>query len=140
MITYVDTSSLLKLLVDEEGSARVEWIWDVSDVVASVALVSIEARAALAAALRGKRLTGAAHRRAKAGLALVVDSLMLVDVSDALIERAGELADRQALRAYDSVHLASAELVGARVMASADADLCDAAARLGMHVANPLDA
>ncbi len=139
MITYIDTSSLLKLLIDEEGSARVAWIWDVSDVVVSVALVSIEARAALAAAHRGRRLTDQAHRRAKAGLALVADSLTLVSVTDALVDRAGDLAEQQGLRGYDAVHLASAELVGARVLASADADLCVAAGRLGMHAANPLD-
>ncbi|MCZ7631338.1 MAG: hypothetical protein M5U19_20820 [Microthrixaceae bacterium] len=53
MITYVDTSSMLKLLIDEDGSERAELIWDSADVLVSVALVVVEGRAALAAAHRG---------------------------------------------------------------------------------------
>ena len=43
MITYVDTSSLLKLLIDEDGSEQVGRLWDSADVVASVVLVVVEA-------------------------------------------------------------------------------------------------
>ena len=53
MITYVDTSTLIKLIVDEEGSDRAELIWQSADSVASVSLVVVEARAALAAAATG---------------------------------------------------------------------------------------
>ena len=61
MITYVDTSTSIKLIVDEEGSERAELIWQTTDSVASVSLIVVEARAALAAAARGKRLSPTSH-------------------------------------------------------------------------------
>ena len=61
MITYVDTSSLLKLVIDEDGSDQAELIWDSADVLASVSLVVVEGRAALAAARRDGRLDARQH-------------------------------------------------------------------------------
>ncbi|WP_334141060.1 type II toxin-antitoxin system VapC family toxin [Rhabdothermincola sp.] len=139
MITYVDTSSLLKLLIDEDGSERVERIWDSSDVVAGSALIVVEARAALAAAARGARLTPAQHREARGGLAVLVEELSIVDVTEQLIADAAELAEQEALRGYDAVHLASALMIGADLVTSADANLCDVAGSRGLHVVNPLD-
>jgi len=140
LITYVDTSSLLKLLIDEDGSEQVGRLWDSADVVASVVLVVVEARAALAAAERGGRLTAAGHREAKAELAVLVDELTIVGITDDLIVQAAELAESEALRGYDAVHLAAAVAVGADALTSADSALCTAAERRGLHVANPLEA
>ena len=60
-------------------------------------------------------------------------------LNERLVAEAAELAEQEALRGYDAVHLAAALLVEARVLTSADADLCEAATRRGIHVANPLD-
>lgn len=138
MITYVDTSTLLKLVVDEEGSDRAELVWQAGDTLASVSLVLVEARAALAAAARGRRLTAAQHRDAKAALLLLVGDLHVVEVTEGLVADAADLAEIEALRGYDAVHLAAALSVGASVLTSADGALCEAAARRGLHVANPL--
>jgi hypothetical protein len=61
----------------------------------------------------------------------------VVAISDEVVARAGDLAESASLRGCDAVHLAGAVLVGASVMASADRDLCRAAADLGLHVAEP---
>ncbi|UUY05385.1 type II toxin-antitoxin system VapC family toxin [Svornostia abyssi] len=140
MITYVDTSSLLKLIIEEEGSDSVGLIWDAADVVASAAMIVVEARAALAAAKRATRLSAAQHRRAKDELAELVDELTLVPVSERLIAEAADLAEREALRGYDAVHLAAALTINATILTSADTALCTAAARHRLHVANPLAA
>ena len=140
MITYVDTSSLLKLIVDESGSERVALIWDTADAVASAALVVVEGRAALAAAHRAGRLDATQHRVAKRELKALVDELTVIEVTDDLIAEAADLAEEEALRGYDAVHLAAALTVEATVLTSADSDLCDAAERRGLHVANPLEA
>lgn len=140
MITYVDTSSLLKLLVDEPGSERAELIWDSADVVASAALVVVEGRAALAAAERGGRLRAGQHRTAKREFAALVAQLTIVEVTEDVIAKAADLAEDEALRGYDAVHLASAITIDATVLTSADSDICHAAERRGFHVANPLDA
>jgi uncharacterized protein len=139
VITYVDTSSLLKLLIDEDGSERAVLLWDRADVLASVILVAVEARAALAAAERAARLTVSQHRMAKQELAALLDELTIIEVTEDLIAHASELAETDALRGYDAVHLAAALAVEANVITSADAELCDAALRHGLHVAKPLD-
>ncbi len=138
MITYVDTSTLLKLLVEEEGSDRAELVWDTADTLASVSLVVVEARAALAAATRCARLTTQQHKQAKDELSALTGDLHLAAVTDDLIALAANLAESEGLRGYDAVHLSAALHLGASVLTSADEALCDAAGRNGMHVANPL--
>jgi hypothetical protein len=139
VITYFDTFALLKLVVEEAGSDRVATVWDAADAAAAAALVLVEARVALAAAARVGRLAPSQHQSAKRGVASLVDQLAIVKVSESLIAEAADLAEQQALRGYDAVHLAAALTVGATVMASADRELCQAAERRGLHVANPLD-
>ena len=139
MITYVDTSTLLKLVIDEDGSERAELIWNSADVLASASMLVVEARAALAAAERAGRLTAAQHREAKAAFEALVAGLTLVEITGDLIGQAADLAEEEAVRGYDAVHLAAALTIEATVMTSADAALCDAAERRGLHVANPLD-
>ena len=138
VIVYVGTSSLLKLLIDEDGSERAELIWNSADVLASVALVVVEGRAALAAAQRGALLDARQHRRARQAFEILVGALSIVEVSEALIVDAADLAEAEALRGYDAVHLAAAVTVGATVFTSADSELCAAAQRRGLHIANPL--
>ena len=137
MITYVDPSGLIKILVDDPGTDQARRLWSAAEELASVTLVAVEARAALAAARRGRRLTPARYRRAVANLGDLLDRLDLVGVGDGLVEQAGDLAESAALRGYDAVHLAGALLVEASVMASADRDLCAAAERHGLHIADP---
>ena len=62
-----------------------------------------------------------------------VARLSPIDASD------DRLAEHEALRGYDAVHLGAALLVGATVFSSADTHLCGAAARRGLHIANPLE-
>ncbi len=138
MITYVDTSSVLKLVIDEQGSEEAGLIWDRSDAIASASLVIVEGVAALAAATRGGRLSSPQHRRAKRNLSALIDEMSLVQVTEGLVVEASVLAEEEALRGYDAVHLASALLIDAALLTSADSDLCEAASRRGLHVANPL--
>lgn len=139
MITYVDTSSLLKLVIDEVGSEQAELVWNSADALASVALVVVEGRAALAAARRGGRLSTSQHRRARHELGVLIDELSVIEVTEELIADAADLAENEELRGYDAVHLAAALTVEATVLTSADVALCDAAERRGLHVANPLE-
>ena len=65
-------------------------------------------------------------------------SFSVVEVSDAVVRRAGALAERHALRGYDAVHLAAAvdlRRAGGDVeFAAFDARLCRAARREGLAV------
>ena len=138
MITYIDTSTLIKVIVDEEGSDRADVVWQSAQAVASAGLIVVEARAALAAAERRDRLTTGQHADAKSELAELVDDLHLVEVTPDLIASAAELAEHERLSGYDAVHLAAALVVDASVFSTADLDLGQAALRRGFHLANPL--
>jgi predicted nucleic acid-binding protein len=138
VITYVDTSTLIKLIVEEPGSALAEQIWETADALTAVRLIDVEARAALAAARRAGRLTTGQHRRAAKMLGELVGQLDLIEVTGELIGVAGKLAESHALRCYDAVHLAGAIFVGAEILTSADTALCNVALRQGLDVANPL--
>jgi predicted nucleic acid-binding protein len=139
VITYVDTSVLVKLLVLEQGTDAATQIWNASDSLVSVSLVQVEGRAALASAGRAGRLSRAQLRRTRASFEELLDQMDLVAVTAELVDDASGLTDVEKLRGYDAVHLAGALLVGAEVMASADEDLCVAAANQGLLVASPLD-
>jgi uncharacterized protein len=138
VIAYFDTSALIPLLVDEPGSERAARLWDVADNVVAVRLIYAEARAALAQAARTGRLSAADLITAIDGLEGLYANLDLLEVDEHLVRRAGELAQHQALRGYDAVHLAAAERVrdDATVVVAGDRGLCTAAGSLGMAVAD----
>jgi predicted nucleic acid-binding protein len=98
VITYVDTSTLLKLIIDEQGSDRAALIWSSADAVASVTLITVEARAAIAAAARGRRLTAIQARDAVGELDALLRVLYLMPVTDELVAAAAELAAVEGLR------------------------------------------
>lgn len=136
MIAYFDTSALIPLLIEEPTSPTASVVWDAADRVASVRIVYAEARAAIALAHRLDRLDDAARRRAVLDLDLLYEQLDRVDVDDALVRRAGVLAEEQRLRGYDAIHLAAAERLADpdTVVVAGDADLCRAAHALQLHV------
>ena len=129
----------MKLLLDEPGTSEARLAWQEAEQrTASVALLA-EGRAALAAAQRANRITLAQHRtmvEGFAGLWLEMDGIVL---TEELAERAGELAETFALRSYDAVHLASAEVVADpdTILVTSDRDLASAAASLGIVAVIP---
>ena len=137
MITYVDTSVLIKLLVEEHGSPEAAQLWDRADTLATCRLTYVEATAALAAAHRAKRLDDDAERTSRRGLEHLWDQCYVIEIDEAVASQAALLARAEQLRGYDAVHLAAALSIHATVMASADRDLCRAAAARGLHVADP---
>ncbi len=139
MITYVDTSVILKLLlVEEDGADVAERLWSESDVLICVETGYVETRAALGAAHRNSRLTTPALRQAKAGFEDLWLQVAVVVVDTALIRLAGDVAESDKLRGYDAVHLAAAITGGAAVFAAADGRLLAAAQRHNLGIANPL--
>jgi hypothetical protein len=136
MIAYFDTSAALKLLVAEAGTAAVRTLWSSADTAVSSVLLYPEGRAALAAAHRAGRISDLSRlRRSFDGL---VSRVALVEAHDAIIRRAGDLAEEFALRGYDAVHVASAESVAGpeSVFVTADIAQRTAAGRLGLAVGN----
>lgn len=137
MIAYFDTSAVLPLLIEEPASRLAGRLWDDSDRVASVRLVYPEARAALAQANRLGRLNHLQLRSAVAQLDRLIPQLDVVEISDMLAKRAGELAEQMALRGYEAVHLAGAMAISDpdTILVAGDHHLCQAAQRLNLNVA-----
>lgn len=137
MIAYFDTSALVPLLVDEAGSQRAKLLWDEADRVMGVRLVYAEGRAALAMAARTGRISDSAALDAVRTLDQLYLQINMVEVSDGIVRRAGALAESQALRGHDAVHLASAETLANEdlVLVAGDGPLCAAAESLGLAVA-----
>jgi predicted nucleic acid-binding protein len=108
VILYLDTSALVKLYVEESGSHAVAARLDRADSAVTVRVTYAEARAAFARHRREGGLTAPALRRAVRQLDGEWGSYDVVDVSDPVVRRAGNLAERHVLRAYDAVQLAAA--------------------------------
>ncbi len=107
MTLYLDTSSLVKLYVAEPESDSVRQLVEEADIVATAAIAYPEARAALARRRREGALRARAFAAAKRALDEDWPRYLAVEVTAALCRDAGDLAERHALRGYDSVHLAA---------------------------------
>lgn len=138
MIAYFDTSAIVPLLIDEAGTERARGQWLAADRLVTVRLSHVEARAALAQAVRTGRITPAQHRTAVAELPRLFEQVELVDIDDELAQRAGDVAEARSLRADDAVHLAAALSVRdpELVVVSGDAALLTAAATEGLTTAS----
>lgn len=139
MILYLDTSAFVRLYVREAGH---ELVWSQSQKAQRIASHSIayaEMRATLAKILRMGRLTKAEVASIKRIFESDWHRTLQVVPADAMIRRAGDLAERYNLRGYDSVHLAAAESLVIDQshpvhFASFDGSLNEAAAKLGLQI------
>jgi len=107
LIAYLDTSSLVKLYVEEEGSALIRQLVERAEIVATSVVAYAEARAALARQRREGGLTGAAYDRTKNDFERDWPRYLTIEVSEAVYRSAGDLAEKHHLRGFDSLHLAS---------------------------------
>jgi predicted nucleic acid-binding protein len=136
---YLDTSALVKLYVEEEGSSMVrQWVDD-ADTVATSIIAFVEARAAFARRHREKRISSAAHARLVRDFAADWDRYLVLEATQPLMRLAGRLAATHALRAYGAIHLASAKILREKLaepvfFASWDARLKFAVRKEGLEV------
>lgn len=139
MILYLDSSALVKLFVQEEGSQEVlDAVGRARDCYTHL-IAYAEVRVALARAVRMGRATPDQLELHKSELVEIWQALGVVIPDEALIRQAGDLAERFALRGYDSVHLAAAHALAGRlgpaaefVFAAFDGALLMAARSLGL--------
>ena len=137
---YLDTSAWMKLYVPEAESALVERLIAQSALCTSHQITYVEMRAAFAKAWRMGRIDQAQKAVAIAGFETDWRTCQVMDASELMIRRAGDLADRFGLRGYDSVHLAAAEVISLLLMPERltfvcfDERLNNAAAALGMSI------
>jgi len=136
---YLDTSALIKLYVDEQGARSARDAVARADIVLTSALAYVEARAGLARRRREAGLMPSEYRRCLRDLDVDWPRYRRVAVTEALIQDAARVAEVLHLRAYDAVHLASAQFVAERlgapvVFACWDGRLREAAGKVGLQV------
>jgi predicted nucleic acid-binding protein len=105
-IVYLDTSALVKLVVDEPGSALAAALWDGADLVVTSRLADAEVRAVLAGGRRAGRLEDDGAATDEWGR--LWPGLHVIELAPNVTTTAAALVDRHPLRAADALHLASA--------------------------------
>ncbi len=136
MITYFDTSVLMKLfLTDEAGATVASEIWLATDSAICVEIGYVEVRAALAAASQAKRLSAAQFKEVKVLFENIWSQVEVVQVDESLVRTAADLAESDGPRGYDAMHLAGAIRVGVDTFAAADSALIRAAVKHKLAVA-----
>ncbi len=137
MILYLDTSSLVKLYIQEEHSDSVRAWAEQAEVWTTSRVAYPEVLSALARRLRQGHLDDSAFSLVRNALSSQWQDFSVVDVDEL---KAGELAVRHGLRALDAIHLAAACDVGNRArrapffFSSFDKVLNEAARAEGLEV------
>ncbi|WP_084106538.1 type II toxin-antitoxin system VapC family toxin [Demequina sp. NBRC 110056] len=138
-VVYVDTSALVKLCVLETGTPLAVGLWKHADALVTSRIADAEVRSVLAAAERIGRIDAAPAAQARDRWKELWPSLATVEVTPAIAQHAGDLADRRPLRAGDAIHLASALLLAEAkpILAAWDRRLADAGRAEGLTVLPP---
>jgi len=108
MILYLDTSSLVKLYVEETASSEVAEQVSGASIAATSMVAYAEARAAFARRFRESAFTPEQYTRIKEVFTEDWNGFFILGVTNELVCSAGELAEKHALRGFDAIHLASA--------------------------------
>jgi len=139
MIVYLDTSSLVKLYVEEAGSATIGDIAQSATVIAASKVAYAEARAAFARKQRDDGFTAKILRKIVSDFDREWENYFIIEVTDGIIRSAGDIAEKYLLRGFDSIHLASAVNLKDKIrsevyFSSTDLKLNRAAGKEGMRV------
>lgn len=108
MIVYLDTSSLVKLYVEETGSEKIKDIAYNATVISTSKVAYAEARAAFARKQKEDGFSITNLRKIVEDLNRDWESYFIIEITDGLIRSAGDVAEKHLLRGFDSIHLASA--------------------------------
>jgi predicted nucleic acid-binding protein len=150
MIVYLDTSALVKRYISEVGG---RWTRSLLNEPTTRAFTSqltiVEGACTFARRRRESMISADAHRHVLAMFYYEFEhQYNVIAVGPSVIDAACELANRNPLRAYDAVHIATAWLLNGRLVNSgqeplkficADAQLLDIANREGLLIENPND-
>lgn len=131
MTTYVDSSALLKLYVDEVDSDDAQRLLDADPVLVTGWLTLVEVRRNLARLLDGRALS-----RAREACERDLDGMALVNLDERGWRRAADIAEITGVRSLDALHLAAAQQlqIGDLAFCTFDLRQANAARQLGLRV------
>ena len=139
MILYLDTSALVKLYVREPGSTAIRTHAAKAGALATSVVAYAETRAAFARLKQSGASSDSLHQQRLQQFERDWEALLRVELAPDVLRSAGDLAEIYGLRGFDSIHLASALWLKARVkepvdFAAFDQRLGAAAAKAGLPV------
>ena len=139
MILYADSSALAKRYVSEPGSREVEALLRGAEVVGTGLITRAELSAAVASLVRTRSLERTEGEAILRVFRRHWSELTAIQLTEAVVAEADNLAWDQGLRGYDAVHLASAMswqrgLDRDVMLATFDVDLWQAGQSLGLQV------
>lgn len=111
MILFADTSALVKLYVQEAHSDAMQALAGEARMLAVSRIAWAETMAAFARRVREQPADAVAIEALRMRLRADWLAYAVIEVTQPLVELAGDYADTFALRAYDSVQLASARIL-----------------------------
>ena len=111
MILFADTSALVKLYVQEAHSDAMQALAGEARMLAVSRIAWAEAMAAFARRGREQPADAVAIQALRMRVRADWPAYAVIEVTQPLVELAGDYADTFALRAYDSVQLASARIL-----------------------------
>ncbi|MPZ71400.1 MAG: PIN domain-containing protein [Actinobacteria bacterium] len=125
---YLDSSALVKLVIDEAESEQLRDHLAARPVRVACALVRVEVPRAVAG--QGRRARDRARR--------LLGGLHVIALDDPLLDQAATLGPG-ALRSLDAIHIAAALELGDQLesLVTYDSRMIDSALRLGVSVASP---
>ena len=138
MTLFCDTSALVKLYVHEDGTDDMATKAAASDLIAVCRIAWVETLSAMARRSREQPQDAVTIARARHRVVTDWPHYLTLDLTQELVELAGEYADAFALRAYGGVQLAAVqtlhrELPGEVRLACFDSRLVKAARVLGIE-------
>ena len=139
MITYFDTSSLLKFIIKEIGSEENLNIWNFSDEKVCSQLTRTEMHSALMRKVREGSISASAMRARLDAMDKLFADVVLVDITSEVIDASCELVKELPLKSAEAIHLATALMVRADLFSSSDKRLCAAASESGIAVTDPTE-
>ena len=137
-IIYLDTSALIKRYIQEQGSDELaQWI-DSATLTGTATITYAEMSAALAKIERMQWVSSDEAHSAWQDFLEDYPFLVSIEITQAVVVLAGDLAWEHGLRGYDAVHLAAAliwqEKIGESVqMATFDRELWKVAKKVGLE-------
>src|SRR4030067_2282732 len=108
MIVYLDTSSLVKLYVEEIDSEKIKNVARDAAAISTAKVAYAEARAAFARKHKEDAFSLNVLRKIVEDLNRDWENYFVIEITDGLIRFAGDIAERYLLRGFDAIHLASA--------------------------------
>jgi predicted nucleic acid-binding protein len=139
MITYFDSSSLVKFVITEIGSKQNLNIWNLSSEKVTSQLARTEMHSTLMRRVREGSVSASAVRGRLDELDKLFTDVVLVDVTSEVIDASCELVKTLPLKSADAIHLATALMVRADLFSSSDKKLCTAASESGIAVTDPTE-